>query len=266
MSRKIVSVLALALALAGLARAQEGVDAASAQIPKKSWICIRIASLARVDAVAKEITPLLRQVGLDEPAAMLEQMPASALIFGQSGLDAATVDVTKPIYLGFTDDDGDDPVLVFHPAAGAAWDGMKDLKQGFQAVLRGGAVVVAKPEQLAEEPRGTPTTTRGGDIAVHVYLADLVAQNKDDIDEGFAEMAMEGGADPNVPEKLRPMILPAVSAMKGAVYGAESFGYALTWKEGKLWSEGLLKTKEGSGLRAFFAGAGEPGDDLDLLS
>ena len=263
MSRTILLVLGLLVAAPGVALA-EGADAATAQIPKSSPVCIRVASLNRVDVVAKDVAPMLKAVGLDQPAMMLEQMPASALLFAQLGLDGATVDAAKPFYVGF--DDGEEPVFVFHAAVGAAWEGAKDLNMGLQAMLRAGTVVCGRPAALAVEARGTPTELRGGDVAVDGYIADLVEKHKNAIDEGFAEMAMQGGAAPGLPDKVRALILPALGAAKEAVYGSESFGYAATWKDGKLWTEGLLRTKPRSGLRTFLARAGEAKDCTDLLA
>jgi len=237
-------------------RAQEGADAVTAQVPKNSPVAIRISSLDRVDALVKDWIPILKAFGAGSEVAPLEQMPASNFLFAVSGLSPEMVDKTKPIYVGMCDES---PVFVMHPGAGAAWEGRKELKEGAFAILRGGAVVAGESQPLLAEPRLTPTTFRvGGDAVVHVYLGDIIAEHKDDIEQAAAIAAMQGAAGA-MPEGMRPFVLPTVNALKNAVLSLDSLDYGLSWTGERLESEGYMALKDGSGFRNLLKTAGEPG-------
>ncbi|MHC4547547.1 MAG: hypothetical protein ACYTEZ_02125 [Planctomycetota bacterium] len=239
-------------------------DPVTAQVPRNSAFVLRVASLDRVDAVAKEIAPLLKAMGMAEEAAVAQAQAISGLFFQASGLDAATIDRSKPVY--FALGGGDDPVFLFHAAAGASWEGTRELQKGHVAVLRGDAVVCTTPRLLDAEPRGTPTEFRAdGDIVVHVYLGDLVERHKDAIEAQAAQAAMMAGAQPTLPDAVKAMILPLVSGAKDLIFAVDSLDYALTWKEGRLDSEGVLATKPRTGLRRFLQRAGAPGDGSNLV-
>ena len=267
-----IPVASLLLALFALGvRAQEGVERpggaagdATAQLPKGTPVSFRIASFDRVDAIVKEWVPMLKALGLGEEVAPLEQMPASNYLFMLSGLNAEIVDRTKPIYVGLVGDDK--PVVVLHPAAGAAWEGKKELREGHFAVLRGGAIVAGEGGLLDTEARGTPTTFRvEGDAVLHVYLGELIAAHKDEIEQNATEAAMGVAAMGQVPEQARALILPIVTSVKDGILSLESFDYGLTWTGERLETEGFLAVAEGSGLRNLLKRAGEPGS-TDLVA
>jgi len=257
------------LLLVPVAHAQEDGEAAplpphpTVHVPKWSPICVRLSSLDRMDVVVKEALPLLKAIGLGQQVAPLEHMPASVLFFSMSGLDAATVDKSRPVYMGLAGED--DPVFVFHAAEGAAWEGDKALMGGFVGQLRGGAVVCGSPGAVKAETRGAPAKFLDGDVVVHVFLDEITTRYREQIEGGLAQAAMQAGGAP-IPDAARALVLPVMGAVKDTIYGAQSFDYALSWKDVTLWSEGLLRTKEGSGLRKFFAGAGAPGDTSDLVA
>jgi hypothetical protein len=254
---RILCTCLLLLLVAPGARGQEGADAATAQLPKGTPICVRVASLDRVDTVVKEWLPMLKMLGLGDEVAPLEQMPASSFLFTLSGLNEAAVDKTKPIYMGLADEE---PVVVLHPAAGATWEGKKELREGAFAILRGGAIVAGQSLPLQVEPRGVPTSFLvDGDIVVHVYLADLIAQHREDIERMAAEAVMAMGAQADLPQETRALLLPVMTALKNGVMSLDSFDYAMRWTGDRLESEGFLAIKEGSGLRNLLKRAGEPG-------
>ncbi len=249
--------------LALAARAQEGTDV-TAQLPRGTPVSVRIASFDRVDAVVKEWLPMLEALGLGDDIAELRQMPASSYLFAKSGLNADIVDRTKPIYLGVVE--GDDALVVLHPAAGAAWEGKKELREGAFAVLRGGAIVVGEPALLDIEARGAPTTFRvDGDAVLHVYLGDLVAEHRNDIEKAATEAAMGIAAAGDIPENARALILPIVTSLKNGVQSLEAFDYGVTWTGERVESEGFVSIAEGSGLRNLLKRAGEPGS-TDLVA
>jgi hypothetical protein len=254
---RIVSLTLLLALLLPMARAQEG-DAATAQIPKGLPVAFKVASFDRIDALVKEWVPMLKALGLGAEVAPLEQMPASAFLFTLSGLNAEIVDRTRPMYVGVSE--GDDPIVILHPAAGAAWEGKKELREGAFAIVRGGAIVVGEPGLLETEARGTPTTFRvEGDAVMHVYLADLIAKNKDEIESAATEAAMAVAAQGAVPEEARALILPFVTSLKNGVMSVESLDYGMTWTGDRLETEGFLAIVEGSGLRNLLKRAGAPG-------
>lgn len=254
---RILSATLLLALLLPMARAQEG-DAATAQLPKGTPVAFKVASFERIDAIVKEWVPMLKALGLGAQVAPLEQMPASTFLFTLSGLNAEIVDTKKPMYVGMTE--GEDPVVILHPAAGAAWEGKKELREGAFAILRGGAIVAAEAGLLDAEARGTPTIFRvDGDAVVHVYLGDIIAKHKEDIEQAATEAAMGVAAQGAVPEQARALILPLVTSVKNGVLSLESLDYGLTWTGERLETEGFLAVQEGSGLRGLLKRAGAPG-------
>jgi hypothetical protein len=272
MRKPMLLVLSL-LCLLPLARAQEDApapapapagDAVTAHVPKESPFVLRITSLDRVDAVAKQVTPLLKSFGLEQEAAEIEEWGASGVLSKRSGLDAALVDKSKPIYLAMAGNEA--PHFLLHAAAGASWEGQRELRDGMAAALRDGAIVCTGPKGRDAETRGTPTAIElDGDLVVHVYLGDMVEANKEMIEQQAAEAVMGAGANPMLPDAAKALMLPVVTAVKGAVFSVDSFEYAVTLKEGRIETEGLLRTKPRSSLRGFFKRAGAPGNTDDLV-
>lgn len=254
---RILSAALLLGLLVPAARAQEAADV-TAQLPKGTPVAFRIASFDRVDALVKEWLPILKTFGLGQEVAPLEQMPASTFLFTLSGLNGEMVDRTKPMYVGLVNDE--DPVFILHPTAGTTWEGKKELAQGAFAACRGGAIVVAEGGHLDAEARGTPTTFRvDGDAVVHVYLADLLAQNKEEIEKEAAKLTMGIAAQGAIPEQARALILPVVTAVKDGLMSLEAVDYGATWKDNRLETEGFVSIREGSGLRNLLKRVGEPG-------
>ena len=272
MRNLMLFMLGLLLVVPAAVRAQDGAAQAeveapkeavgpTGQIPKDSPICVRVKSLDRVDVIAKELIPILKAFGAVKEAAMLEAAPASALVFMQAGMDAASVDKTKPLFMGMTK--SEKPVFLFHPAA--AWEGDRPLRDGFVARLKDGVGVAGPKTALDGATRGVPTRTLDGDAVVHVYLGDLVEANKEDIENQFAQAAMQVAGNAGLPETVRAVVPHVLSGLKEAAFSVESFDYALTWKAGSVEAEGLLRTKPRTALRALLQRAGKPGDASDLV-
>ena len=125
-------------------------------------------------------------------------------------------------------------------------------------VVKDGLVHVGDPETIAGARRGNLTKMLKGDFAAHVYVSDLTTRYKEDIEQGLGEfqamfdMMLQGG----MPFKIASE--PVLALARGAVYGVDSVAYALTFGEEKVTTEGLIMTKEESGLRKFLARAGKP--------
>jgi hypothetical protein len=134
------------------------------------------------------------------------------------------------------------------------------------AALRGGAIVCTGPRGGDAETRGAPTSIAlEGDLVVHVYLGDLVERHKDEIEQQAADAVMHAGANPMLPDTAKALVLPVVAGVKGAVFSVESFEYAVTLKGDRIESEGLLRAKPRSNMRALFQRAGAPGRTDDLM-
>lgn len=113
---------------------------------------------------------------------------------------------------------------------------------------------------LDAEARGAPTVFRvDADAVMHLYLGDLIAANREDIEGAAAEAAMGIAAMGDLPEEARALILPLVTAGKNGVLAIESLDYGVTWTGERVESEGFVAIQEGSGLRNLLKRAGEPG-------
>jgi len=229
----------------------------TAQIPKKSPVCVRLPSLARFDALAKRFAPIVEMMG--EPGAkQLIEAGASNALLVQLGLDPAGFNRDAPVYMGLSHE-GEKPFFILKPAAENGIAGEKELPQGMKLVVKDGYVHVGDAETIGGERRGVNTKLLGGDFAVHVYISELVARYKDDIEmgltqaKGFAEMGIQQGGLP-----MEIAIDPLMAGARGVVYGVDSVAYSLAFKDDMLLTEGLVMTKDESGLRKFLARAGAP--------
>ena len=236
----------------------EGEGAAvTARIPKGAPVVLRIASLDRIDAMAKEMVPLVKPFA-PFAVAPIEEMPLSQLLFGTSGLKPELVDRTKPAYMIV---EGDNIASAFVPAPeGATLEQPIELPSGDVATLESGLLCIRAKGAAAGEPRGTPTAMLDGDFAVHVYLDEVIAANRDMIkmmlDMG---MAQAGAQAQMLPFDLTGLYQQLPTVIMTALDGAQSFDYAMTWDSGVVYSEGLLRSKPDSAMAKFFARAGAPG-------
>jgi len=228
----------------------------TAQIPKKSPVCVRLPSLSRFDALAKRFKAL---VEMAEPGAKaLVEAGASNAMLVQLGLDPAGFNKDAPVYMGLSQEDGK-PFFVLVPAAENGITGEKELPAGMKLVVKDGLVQVGEAATIAAERRGANTKLLNGDFAVHVYISELVNRHKEEIEAGFAEgkQGLEGALGmAGLPVEIG--VEPIMAATRGMVYGVDSVAYALNFKEDILETEGLVMTKAESGLRKFLARAGAP--------
>ncbi|MGH7162753.1 MAG: hypothetical protein ACREID_04655, partial [Planctomycetota bacterium] len=253
---------AIALLFAcSLLLAQEGGDPATSQVPAQSAVVVRLPSLDRVDAASPEILPFIGAFLDEKHRKMFAEMPVSRHLVQESGLDEAAWDRTRPFYLCLIG--RDDGLLLLPAAADAAWEGEKALTHGNVAILRDGVIRAGEADQVGVEGRGTPTELLPGDLSLHVYLGEVVGRNKERIDGFFARMQAMSGMLP-LPAAFSKLPGLSIAAAQECVNGVESFDYAFTWKGGSLHSEGLLRTRAGTPLNAFFSRVGTPGDN-DLV-
>ncbi|MHC4932672.1 MAG: hypothetical protein ACYTGV_10840, partial [Planctomycetota bacterium] len=257
--RKLSQLSLVCLLLASpVVWAEEGADPITARIPKSSKVIVRLPSLDRLDALGKEVVPLLKMFGDHETAALLEKTPASAVLMTKLGLDMALVNRASPVYLC---DAGTKPAFFVAAAEGAAFEGTKLLQERAAATYVDGVIQVAPVGVELGEPRGTPTDMLGGDVALHLFLAKVVQENKQTIEAQLAKAVQMAAGIPAIPAGLKNLLPALVDASRGGIYGVEGIDYALTWKGDIIESEGRVTTREGSGLRKLLARAGAPGDN-----
>ncbi len=260
MRKLLTLILGLALFSPGSLRAGEP-DAVTAELPAGTHLVIHVRSIDRVDMVAKAIAPLVKMFGPAE-GAMLENVKVSDLFQKETGVDLAIVDRAKPIYLALVNPGSKSPLVVAHPQG--RFDGEKNLPEGMVAKTRGAALVVAQRADLELAGRGTPVPIVAGDVGVHVFVSHLTTKYKDQIDQGFGQVAMQAAAQGDLPDPIRKLVTEVVSASKNIVNATESIDYALTWDNGDALAEGLIRFKDDSGVRKVLRRAGKGGGS-DLL-
>ncbi len=259
--RWIITLLSCGLLLGAL-RAEDEVGQKvptdqTAQIPKTSPVCVRLPSLSRFDAIAKQFLPMMELFG-DPGIKQMVGAGASNAALVSLGLDPASFDRTAPIYMGLSHE-GEKPFIILKPAAENGITGEKELPEGMKLVVSGGLVHVGMPDAITGERRGTATKMLKGDFAAHVYVGELTTRYKEDIEQGLGmfqamfDMQLAGG---QIPMKIESE--PIVGAARGVVYGIDSVAYSLTFGEDRVTTEGMIMTKAESGLRKFLARAGAP--------
>ena len=263
MKRITPIVLGMLCLLPAALRAESSQDI-TRLFPQDSHFAVKIRSMDRLDAIAKEWIPYLRQFDAAEVADVLEKMPLSAIFAKESKLDITMLDRTKACYMVMAPPGGpevEQPMLVGHAAPGTALEGEKEMPEGYFAVQRGSALIAARKPTLALAPRRTPTKTLDGDIVFHVYAADLNRIYKEQIDGAFAMGTMRAAGMP-LPPAVQPMIAPLMKSIQGAVKATQSIDYALTWKGDHAIGQGLIATNPESefhkSLKSVGA-AGQPG-------
>jgi len=260
--RKVILTLCGLFLLHPALLAQDAADPITALVPKKGVVIIRVPSLNRLDAMGKELFPLVK--GLLDPgmSAMLENATPSQLIQGSLGVPANWIHPDKPIYMvhvpGLT---GDQPYVLATAGEGAAIEGEQELPAAGVVVSLTDGVLHFKPKGApALEARGTPINMVDGDFAFHIELAELVDAKKADI-EGALGMAAGMAQMFPIPQGLAKLIVPMLDLVRGVVYGVQSIDYTFTWKGEIVESVGRIIPREGSGFHKLMQRAGAPGDN-----
>lgn len=207
--------------------------------PKGAPVLIRVAPPERIDAVGREVLPLIKSMLPPEGVALLEKAGLSAALLGQTDLDPASVDRTKPIYVA--------PVADGGVAIATTPDG---------GLTRSGS-----PRAFELPQRGTATELLAGDVSLHFYAGEVTEQYKNEIEGVFQFAQMMARVNPMVPDSVRRIIPTVMDVARGGIHGIESIDYALTWKGGTIESEGRLTPKPDSGMRKLLARAGDPQDN-----
>ncbi len=250
-------VLGLLCLLPAAIRAESAVDLTQL-FPQDAHFTFRIKSLDRLDAITREMIPLLRQLGATEEADMLGKAPLSTIAGAESGINLEWLDRKKPVYMVAADPRKGEVMVVANTAAGVTWEGEKELKNGAVAVQRGSTMMAGLPPSLQLAPSNKPTKMLEGDLVFHAYAANLNRIYKEQIDAGFAMGTMRAAGMP-LPPVAQKMIAPIMKSIQGAVQATTSIGYALTWKGDHALGHGLIATDPASNFHAMLKKSGPAG-------
>lgn len=237
------------LLLASALFAGETPDPVTGQVPKESRVCVRLPSMDRIDELARELSGVVGLV--DEDAGdFVRRLPLSASMIHELGLDASDpFDRTKPVYVAFIEDE---PLFYIPLEDGKTWAGQRKLEDGRIGVERAGMILIGKAGHVALPVRDTAVPFLQGDAAVKLFVGDFIDENR----EAVANMAH--GAVPPIPG-ARDELEKILEELGGGLADIAAIDYALTWKDGLLESEGLIRIKDGAELRRFLARIGPPG-------
>ncbi len=233
--------------------AGEAPDPVTKLLPQKCRMCLRVSSMDRLDELGKELQRVVKLIDKDT-GDFVRRLPLSASFIHGLGLDASDpFDRTKPVYVAFLDEG----VLFYLPLEdGKKWEGERKFKDGRIGVGRGGMICIGEPEFLAMPLRDRAVPFMTGDAGVKIFVDELFSDHRNAI------QAAAAGAMPPIPGgpgmgDLREMI----DDLSEVAEDIQAVDYALTWKQGRLESEGLVRIKDGAALRAFLARVGPPGDN-----
>ena len=233
--------------------AGEAPDPVTKLLPQKCRMCLRVSSMDRLDELAKELQRIVKLIDKDT-GDFVRRLPLSASFVHDLGLDASDpFDRTKPFYVAFLDED----VLFYLPLEdGKKWEGGRQLEGGRIGVARGGMICIGKPGILALPLRDTAVPFMAGDAGVKVFVDELLEDHKNMIEAAAAGVMAPIPGGPGMGD-LREMI----DGLSGVAEDIQAIDYTLTWKQGRLESEGLIRVKDGATLRTFLARVGPPGDN-----
>jgi len=243
---RLLSTLIFLVLAAPMAMAQETAEPVTALFPKRAKIALRLPSLDRLDAIAKQVQPFVEMVDRDASASM-RRLPLSATVIHGLGLSAEDpFDRTRPLFVAF--DFITEENMLFLP-----------LEQGAQWVPH--ELTDEKEAMLQMEQRGRATPFIDGDIGVKVYIAELADENRPLIEIALGKLLGEiAGAQLGAIDTKK--LSDAVGSLtRDAMYGVESLDYSLAWNKGQVHSHGILRVRDGAPLRGFIGRAGSPGEN-----
>ena len=236
MKAKLITLCLVPTILLTILLAQDPAPDPTAQALKSSHALVRLPSVERIDAIGKDLLPMIKGLLPAEIAGVLEKGSASSLLIAGLGLGGKEIAKDKPIYLS--------PLP----------NGVFAIASGKNGLLTAGTAEAAK--------RGKPTAMLAGDISVHVFAGELIAGLKPMIEQGMNMVAGMAGRFPMVPDPVRKLLPSVMDLGRDVIYGIESFDYALTLRDDIFLSEGRVTTKEGSNFRKMLAAASAPQDNI----
>ena len=252
--------LAVTVCAAAARSADPVAEEATRLAPEGARLVVRFAAAERLDAVGAELKALWDLTG--------ERRPLSGILSPDGTADLG-IDPKKPYYFSF---DGKNPEWLFVAREGATWPEPTRRAGALVAMLADGHVRIGVAPEGAR--RGTPFPIVPADLSVAIDVKGLLALVPP---EGWAELDKleRGGAIPAewlpdelmeiVPPEFQPLAqsLMEIGAQLGrvairAAKGIDSIHYACTWREGRILTEGWVRTLERSALRGWLERAGKP--------
>ena len=245
--------LLLLLACAGAALADEPQpDPATLHLPAEAFFVARVAAPERLDAI-----------GRDLPLAQLteDRRPLGDLIY-EDVRALALFDRSQPIYFAIG------PRTERTTLARAKADVTAE-----EAEARGGRLLEGGWIRIgpAGAEQAQPLALLPGDVSVCVPVGTLVGRHRKEIDEAVRSLGRldEIAAQQRVPvppEAVKFVRLLAAKVVR-AIADLDDVHYALTWRNGKLESEGWIRTLERSDLRKWLEArkGTKPNGLIDLL-
>lgn len=240
-------------ATAGLADEPQA-DPATLHLPPDAFVVVRLAAPERFDAIGREL-PAIAEL-------MEERRALGDVVLAAVGTTTA-VDRSKPIYWAIGPAG---PVTLLRATPGTTAEQVSTLRGYARCqLLKDGWIRVSEEATPAE---GTePLTLLPGDVSLTVPVEKLVDQHRAQIKEAMENLT-------NVDEfagRLPPGVVKLVRTLAGRVFEAlpdvTDIRYALTWRGGRLESEGWIRTRDGSALRRWLdrRAGGKPDDLMGLL-
>jgi len=245
--------LLLALALPALADEPQP-DPVTRHLPADAFVVLRVAPPERLDAIGHDL-PALAEL-------MEERRPLGELAL--RGMAArALVDRSKPIYVAVGPDGA---TTLVRAMPGTTSEQVEALGRG-NRLLADGWIRTPTGVEVAEPTE--PLSLLPGDVSVVVPVAKLVtkygARLKDAMEHvrDLDELAANLPVPPGTVKLVRALAARAIDA----VADINEIHYALTWREGRLESEGSIRTREGSAFRRWLEAraGGRPNGLIGLL-
>jgi len=244
--------LLLALALPALADEPQP-DPVTRHLPADAFVVLRVAPPERLDAIGHDLPALAELMGERRPLGdvYLQGMPARTL-----------VDRSKPIYVAIG---SAGTTILVRAMPGTTAEQVAALGGG-NRLLADGWIGTPTGVEVAEQTE--PLSLLPGDVSVVVPVAKLVTKYGAKLKDGMKlrnldELAANLPVPPGTVKLVRALAARAVDAVSDIT----DIHYALTWHDGRLESEGSIRTREGSAFRRWLLGraGGKPNGLIGLF-
>jgi len=242
--RPAARLLLLVLLSAAAAAGEPVAEPATRHLPADARVVVRFASLDRLDAVGRRLAPIVDA-----------RRPLSAAVLPRSTAELP-IDRTRPAYCSL----GERGVVWhFHAREGTVWPAPRKLiAWKDSAELRDGILHVADESARLDGPRrGEPLPMLDSDASVVVDAAALVAKYGPEMEKTLREIDKLDTRKFPVTRAVLHFGRALLALFLEGLRGVDTVHYGLTWSDGRLLSEGWLRTRPRSSLRAFLSRAKE---------
>ena len=258
--------LLLLLATCAAARAGEPVaDPATCGLPCDAYAVVRLASPQRLDAIGRDLQPLLDLAG--------ESRALGDVLLPLVNAARLPVDRSQPVYVAFGPSG---TVSLLKALPGTAPEDVRAAPGARIApvLLDSGWITVREP--AGGDRRFATNFSRGvplleGDASVCVLMGTVLDRHRARLEEALARVTqaeeLAPGAGVTIPRSVTRLLRVVAAKTLEGVLGVENIHYALTWRDGRLESEAWIRSREGSSLRRWLAryGDAKPGSPMGFL-